>query len=153
MPPDIAIAKCQAPAGARAFVKKTFSFIASEKPHVVAAAFTFGREDPIPEMFRTLISALGRHQNSRLRSLLVYLDRHIGLDEDHHAPMAVEMLAELCGKSGTRWDEAADAAIAALMARIALWNSIVSSTVEAARRVDRIWPLPPRSGFNAPMGT
>jgi len=131
MPADLAIAKCQAPAGARAFVARTFDFIASGKPHVIAAAFTFGREDPIPEMFRTLIAALGRQENNRLGSLLVYLDRHVGLDEDHHAPMAIEMLAELCGKSRARWEEAKVAAVSAVTARIALWSSIVSPATAA----------------------
>jgi hypothetical protein len=139
---DHAMSKCRAPAGASAFVKNTFAFIATGKPHVIAAAFTFGREEPIPDMFRTLIRALGRQENNRLQTLLVYLDRHIGLDEDHHAPMAVEMLFELCGNDRGRWDEAANAAIAALKARMELWSAIVFP-VEKTRWAQRNWPMPP----------
>jgi hypothetical protein len=129
---DVAVRECGAPAGARAFMTKTFEFIASAKPHVVAAAFTFGREDPIPNMFRTLIGTLAQQEQTELRSFVVYLDRHIDLDEDHHAPMAVEMLAELCGDDPTRWDEAAEAAVNALTARLALWTSVVND-ISAAR--------------------
>jgi hypothetical protein len=126
-PIDVALAECGAPPGARAFVVKTFDIIASGKPHMVAAAFTFGREEPIPSMFRTLLGALSRQGEHMLRSLTVYLDRHIDLDEDRHAPMAVEMLAELCGDDCMRWEEAAQAANAALAARLSLWSSVVSA--------------------------
>jgi len=115
-----------APVGARAFVDKTFELIASRKTHVVAAAFTFGREEPIPNMFRTLVGNLQKQHGSHLKPFITYLDRHIGLDEDHHAPMAVEMLAELCGNHSEKWEEATQAAIAALTARHGLWSTVVS---------------------------
>ena len=129
---DGALAACGAPIAAIAFVGKTFEFIRSGKPHVAAAAFTFGREEPIPGMFRTLVSSLEQPEAKRLSKLAIYLDRHIGLDEDHHAPMAVEMLAELCGDDEMRWNEATDVAIAALAARLSLWSAI-SSEVQLAR--------------------
>ena len=156
-PVDLAMAECGAPTAARTFVRKTFAFITSGKPHVIAAAFTFGREEPIPNMFRTLIRALGRQESSRLQTLLAYLDRHIGLDEDHHAPMALEMLSELCGEDRTRWEEAAEAAFEALAARIALWSAVVPSVAAVPSlakplRVERIWPLPPRLHVNAAAG-
>jgi hypothetical protein len=120
---EVALRKSDAPAGARAFVAKTFEIISSAKPHMIAAAFTFGREEPIPNMFRTLVDALVRQEKNKVRSLVTYLDRHIGLDEDHHTPMAVEMLAELCGDDSVRWEEAAQAATTALSARLSLWNT------------------------------
>lgn len=125
-PVTFAVADCGAPLGARAFVTKTFEIIASGKLHMVAAAFTFGREEPIPSMFRTLLGALNKQGEHVLHSLTVYLDRHIDLDEDCHAPMAIEMIAELCGDDPVRWDEAAQAANAALAARLNLWSSVVS---------------------------
>lgn len=123
---DAALHASGAPAGAVAFVRRTFEIIETGKPHMVAAAFTFGREDPIPGMFRTLIGTLQTRDDACLRTLITYLERHIGLDEDHHAPMAVDMLAELCGDDPLRWQEAADAAIAALSARISLWSVAAS---------------------------
>jgi hypothetical protein len=40
---------------ARRFMHKTFGFIATGKPHVVAAAFALGREQVIPGMFCALL--------------------------------------------------------------------------------------------------
>ena len=48
----------QVPQPARAFMQKTFSFIDTNKPHVVAAAFALGREKIIPSMFRALLSKM-----------------------------------------------------------------------------------------------
>jgi Protein of unknown function (DUF3050) len=126
-----ALANCAVPAGSRAFVNKTFEFIQSGKPHIIAAAFTFGREEPIPDMFRKLVGSLAERQTEVLQPFVLYLDRHIGLDEDHHGPMALEMLAELCGDEAQRWNEATEAAIMALSARLSLWNTVMSEVAMA----------------------
>jgi Protein of unknown function (DUF3050) len=128
----VALANCSAPVGARAFVGKTFEIIGSDNLHQIAAAFTFGREETIPGMFRTLVETVSRQQSGLLTPFQVYLDRHIGLDEDIHGPKAVAMLAELCGDDERRWEQAADAALAALAARLTLWST-VSSEVSLRR--------------------
>lgn len=118
-----ALARKDVPPAARAFVTTTFDFIATGKPHVVAAAFTYGREEPIPDMFRALLAGLAR-QGAKLDTMTLYLERHIDLDEHDHGPMAQAMLAELCGKDRSKWREAADAAAQALEARLALWTGV-----------------------------
>ena len=128
----VALANCSAPVGARAFVRKTFEIIASGSVHQIAAAFTFGREDAIPGMFRMLVNSLARRRSDLLNQFVTYLDRHIGLDEDNHGPMAVVMLAELCGDEERRWEEAAEAAFSSLAARLTLWSA-VSSEVSLQR--------------------
>lgn len=123
---EAALANCAVPAGSCAFVTKTFEFIESGEPHIIAAAFTFGREEPIPDMFRKLVASFAQRHTDALRLFLLYLERHIEVDEDHHGPMAEEMLAELCADEMQRWNEAAEAAILALSARVNLWNAVVS---------------------------
>jgi hypothetical protein len=123
--PIAALEQSGAPPGARAFVAKTFEFIASAKPHVICAAFTFGREEPIPRMFRLLVERLAVSRIG-FETLRVYFERHIRLDGDKHAPLAVQMVAHLCGDDGQKWAEAAGAAVAAIGARMALWNAASS---------------------------
>jgi hypothetical protein len=121
-----ALATLDIPKAASRFVRSTFAFIATGKPHVIAAAFTYGREDPIPDMFRALLGSLSR-QGTKLDTLKLYLERHIHLDEGEHGPMAEAMLAELCGNDRERWREASDAAAAAIEARLALWGGVVAA--------------------------
>jgi pyrroloquinoline quinone (PQQ) biosynthesis protein C len=129
-----ALALCGAPAPAQRFVHATFHLIERGQLHTLAAAFTFGREDLIPEMFRSFISDLDASQynadettHRSLATLRWYLDRHIEVDGEDHGPMALRMVAELCGDDSRKWNEAAEAAETALRARLALWDGIAAS--------------------------
>jgi hypothetical protein len=119
-----ALAAAQAPAAVQEFVKHTFAVIAAGQPHAVAAAFTFGREDVIPDMFRNLVADLGQRFPGQLDTFIYYLNRHIELDEDHHAPLAHQMVRDLCGTESQRWQQAAEVAQQGMTARVALWNGI-----------------------------
>lgn len=119
------------PPSVKAFVAATFGFIATEKPHIVAAAFTYGREEPIPDMFRALVTGLER-KGQKAPTLKLYLDRHIHLDEQDHGPMAAAMLTELCGNDEVKWQQAAEAAALALEARLGLWSGVVAALSERA---------------------
>lgn len=122
------------PEPARSFVRATFGVIERGKPHEVAAAFAFGREDAIPDMFRALIASLDRQNPGQLAQLRYYLERHIGIDEVEHTPLAMAMLEELCGGDELKWREAAHAVDAAVAARVALWDGIhVRVTRQRAR--------------------
>ena len=113
------------PAEAVEFVQTTFSFLQLEKPHVTVAAFTFGREDLIPDMFRQMVKDLRR--NLETVSLFeYYLDRHVEVDADSHGPMALQMVEELCGRDEGKWEEAGLGAVTALQARLALWDGILN---------------------------
>ena len=51
-----------------------------------------------------------------------YLERHIHLDEDHHGPLSIQMLDELCGGNPHKLREAERAAREAIIARIEFWD-------------------------------
>ncbi|MDO7883958.1 DUF3050 domain-containing protein [Hymenobacter cheonanensis] len=125
-----ALAAAQAPASVQEFVKHTFGVIAGGQPHAIAAAFTFGREDVIPDMFRSLIADLGQRFPGQLDTFTYYLNRHIELDEDHHAPLAHQMVRDLCGTDPARWQQAGDIAQQGMAARIALWDGIAAALAQ-----------------------
>jgi pyrroloquinoline quinone (PQQ) biosynthesis protein C len=126
-----ALVAAQPPEEARAFVETTFALLAQNKLHVTAAAFTFGREDLIPDMFHQMVKDLRRNFH-KVDLFEYYLNRHIEVDGDTHGPLALQMVEELCGFDDKKWQEAADAAERALEARIALWDGILRR-IRAAR--------------------
>jgi hypothetical protein len=121
--------KAQTPAAAQNFVNHTFECIYSNKSHVQAAVFTFGREDLIPAMFHSIVSDMHQKFPDSLTVFKYYLERHIEVDGDHHSNLALEMTSNLCGTSEEFWLEAEEASIKSLQQRIALWDGIYDAIV------------------------
>jgi hypothetical protein len=121
-----ALAAAEAPRAAAAFVTVTWETVVSHQPHAVAAAFTYGREEVIPGMFRILVADLNERFSGKLELFEYYLQRHIELDEGHHAPLAKRMLTLLCQDDEEKWRQATDSAVRALNARIALWDGVTA---------------------------
>jgi hypothetical protein len=113
------------------FVGSTFELIQRGQLHSIAASFTFGREDLIPEMFGELVNRLNAQFPGRVETLRYYLDRHIALDGDEHGEMGRQMVARLCGDDPVRWKEATAAAVSALGNRLALWDGIADALQSA----------------------
>jgi hypothetical protein len=121
----ISIKKSQLHPDVKAFLDFTFRVIEEGKPHKIAAAFTFGREDLIPNMFTEILRNFkDNFPEADLSKLIYYFERHIELDDDEHGPMAMQMITELCGNEEHKWKEAEEISIAALEKRIGLWNAI-----------------------------
>jgi hypothetical protein len=116
-----------APAGSVAFVRTSFAVIESGSAHRLAAAFTFGREDVIPDMFRRMVVHLAAADPAAWGPFRFYLDRHIEHDDEAHAPICRRIVARLCGSEGSRWQEATETARTCLGARIALWDAIAAA--------------------------
>ncbi len=120
---DDALAAHEVAHGIRRFVTRTCSVASTASDVQVAADFLFGREDPIPKMFRALHDNLG--QDVAAPAFRLYLTRHVEVDTDQHGPAAEELLANLCGENGGLWHEATLAARQAIQARIALWDDLL----------------------------
>lgn len=126
MPVLQALGNARIPAGARAFAEHTFALVQGGKLHSLAAAFTFGREDVIPDMFRSLVRDLNVEKNGALDTFIWYLERHIEVDGEDHGPLSLRMVADICGTSEERWEDAAATAEQALVARLALWDAVLT---------------------------
>ena len=105
------------------FMDFTFRIIKENKSHVLAAVFTYGREDLIPDMFIALVNDLDKRFPQQLSILKYYLERHIEVDGEHHSILAYQMTAQLC-TNDDQWKEATEAVREALSLRIKLWDAI-----------------------------
>ena len=115
-PPEAALARSGAPPYVREFVRETLRWAAEGSAAEVLGVFLYSREDPIPAMFSRVLAALP----AGLPRLRHYLERHVELDADEHAPAARAALARLGGPT-----PAVEAAVqSAIRARIALWDGI-----------------------------
>ncbi len=107
------------------FLNFTFKVIAEGKPHKIAAIFTFGRENLIPNMFTEILREFQKNINDiDISKLIYYFERHIELDEDEHGPMALQMVSELAGNDSKKWYEIESISTEALQKRILLWDAI-----------------------------
>jgi hypothetical protein len=128
------LARTGVPPHVRSFVAHTMTLAQSGSTEEVVAAFFYGREDIIPEMFSRLQKTLPgmKHDKARLRHFIYYIERHIELDGDSHGPMGRELLDKLVADSPQKNERALRAACNSIQARIELWNGTLS-TLRAAR--------------------
>src|SRR5260221_4159954 len=128
LPVEVAMARTGVPPHVQAFVAQTMALATSGATEEVLAAFFYGREDIIPEMFSTLLKTLhgARHDNDSLRHFIYYIGRHIELDGDSHGPKGRELLTDLVADSPERNERALRAARDSIKARIELWNGTLS---------------------------
>jgi hypothetical protein len=114
-----------APGPAEEFVRTTWDIIQTAPVHCKAAAFAFGREDLIPDMFERVISV--ERQTGTLATFCDYLARHIQVDSEEHTPMAMQMVTDLCGDDAAKWEECVGTMNRALQARLELWNGVLAA--------------------------
>jgi hypothetical protein len=111
------------PEASRQFTRQTFAFIESGNAYEVAAALALGREHIIPNMFRTILKDM-KVSEQQAPLFHYYLNRHIHLDEDFHAPLSLKLLIALCGDNAEHEQRAVEAARVAIDARIKFWDGV-----------------------------
>lgn len=119
------------------FVEFTFEIINSKRDHLQSAIFTFGREDLIPGMFRSIVDDIDKNFPNSVSIFKYYLERHIEVDGDHHSHLALQMTSNLCGDDEQVWKEAENAIIKSLQMRIELWNGVHKQILNKVKDVDR----------------
>lgn len=123
-PFEDALLKANAPPCSIPFVMQTVKLAQSGALHSIAAAFTLGREDLLPDLFLKILDKTADEFNVSYSILTYYLNRHIELDGDEHGPMAISMLDKACGGNKTKEEEALQCARNSLQARLDLWDAI-----------------------------
>jgi hypothetical protein len=131
-PVPTALESTLVPESVRRFVRQTFAVIDEGSICAIASAFTFGREDLLPALFRRLVDELNVQTSGGLADFRYYLQRHIGLDEEEHGPMASKLITLLCGTDEYRWQESQHAAVRALEARKNLWDGMLAAILGPA---------------------
>lgn len=101
------------------------------KTHEVAAAFFFGRENLIPDMFTAILKDLDSNFGSQTKTIFphlnYYLERHVEIDGEEHSALSKKCLEVLCGNNQEKWNEAINAGVKSLELRINLWNEILEN--------------------------
>tara|TARA_B100000427_G_scaffold324907_1_gene330851 strand:- start:274 stop:1035 length:762 start_codon:yes stop_codon:yes gene_type:complete len=108
------------------FVGFTFEIIETGKDHLIASAFTHGREGLIPEVFIEILNQSSYLTNNSYKSMKYYLERHIELDGDEHGPLSLKMIEELCD-TNVKTAEADLIARESIRKRVALWDAIAEA--------------------------
>ena len=124
VPIEQALKKAEILPSTREFVQSTIRLAMKGQPHEVAAAFFYGREDVIPDMFSRFVESLP-NQGLTVERFGHYL-RHIELDANDHGPLSKKLLATLCDNQQYRESEAIASASRAISQRISLWNGILA---------------------------
>ncbi len=109
------------------FVNYTFSVIETNKVHLIASAFTFGREGLIADMFIEILNYSNSITNNSYNSMTYYFKRHIELDGDEHGPMSMKMIEELCNNDQSKINDVIMVAKESLEYRIRLWDRIADA--------------------------
>lgn len=112
-----------APSASRKFMESTFGFIGSNKPHVIASAFAFGRETVIPGMYMNMVTRLGITENDAPR-FYNWLKRHIEVDNGDHGPKAVTLVDVFCDNDKKKIAEAQTAAHKSIDDKIEFWDTV-----------------------------
>jgi hypothetical protein len=132
-PWQLALSQTDIPDHTKKFVTNTIDIL-NKPTHVIASYFQFGREDPIPEMFQTILNNLEANQvTGNLECFKLYLQRHIQLDGEEHGPAGLKLVLALA-KSQSDLDEVVYYAKHAIEARLLFWDGIYQDILKQQQK-------------------
>ncbi|TDR45637.1 hypothetical protein DFR29_10465 [Tahibacter aquaticus] len=126
---DEALRVARAPAAVGDFVRATMLTAQTGSTYEVLGSFFYGRENVIPAMFSALLAEWSIDE-ATVPTFVYYLKRHIELDGDAHGPAAEAIIDELVADDLERRLTVIRAAVAAVQARIALWDALAETLAE-----------------------
>ena len=115
------------PEPSKEFMGYTFDLINRGKGHEIAASFAIGRESIVPIMFKRILEKTNISAEEA-PVFHYYLERHAHLDGEHHGPMALRLLDDLCTDNEQKEKEVILEVESSLEARIKLWDGVLSAT-------------------------
>ncbi len=123
------------PNGARQFVEYNLDLAHNGRLEEVAAAFFYGREKLLPDVFTQIIKVI-KGNGINCPTLTYYFERHIEVDGDSHGPLAKLLLSEICSNNDIKILKAQYSGIQSLRIRHHLWDaaylSIISGKISAS---------------------
>ena len=117
------------------FLRTTQELISSGEVHALAAAFAYGRELLVPDLFRGLLDRLTVLELP-CPTLRWYLERHIVLDGDSHGPLAETMVLTLAGNDPAAHQTVQTVRRQVLADRSAFWDAIELQLRKGFRSID-----------------
>ena len=105
------------------FVTGTLDVALNGRLPDVLGYFLYGRESIIPDMYRRLL-ANWKIERSDAPTFVFYLDRHIDLDTERHAPAARSIIKDMVGNDPVGQAQMTKAALAAIALRSELWDGL-----------------------------
>ena len=115
------------PEPSKEFMGYTFDLINRGKGHEIAASFAIGRDSIVPIMFKRILEKTNISAEEA-PVFHYYLERHAHLDGEHHGPMALRLLDDLCTDNEQKEKEVILEVESSLEARIKLWDGVLSAT-------------------------
>ena len=116
------------PQAAKVYVASTFKIIQNSDSHSLAAAFAFGRESLVPDIFRSLLEKLKEYPESKY--LIEYFNKHVEIDDGKHKHLAYDMVESLCENDNNKMQEALAVTKDCLEARLKFWNDILNHLMQ-----------------------
>jgi hypothetical protein len=125
---DVALRMVKTPDAVQKFVLTTIESAKNGSVLAVLGSFLYGREDAIPQMFKTLLAdwSVPREETP---TFIYYLQRHIELDGESHGPAATRLADDLTQGNTDSLDQIRRAGILAIEHRLALWDALQSELV------------------------